>query len=105
MRVPDLSTPLRELLGGKTVKALEAGLDMRTAGDLLRHYPRRYAERGVLAPLSDVREGDYITVQAEIVKVSERQMRQRRGKLVEVVVSDGRGTLKLTFFNQGWRSR
>ena len=32
-------------------------------------------------------------------------MRQRRGTLLEAVVGDGRGTLKLTFFNQAWRER
>jgi ATP-dependent DNA helicase RecG len=99
-----LSSPLRDVVGGKTAKAFETGLDLRTAGDLLRHYPRRYAERGVLTPLSDLREDEYVTVQAEIAKVDARSMRNRRGTLVEVVVTDGNAQLRLTFFNQSWRA-
>ena len=95
---------MRDVVGGKTAKALETGLDLHTAGDLLRHYPRRYAERGVLTPLSALREDEYVTVQAEIAKVDARKMRNRRGTLVEVVVTDGTSQLKLTFFNQSWRA-
>jgi ATP-dependent DNA helicase RecG len=101
---PSMSSPLRDVVGGKTAKAFETGLDLRTVADLLRHYPRRYAERGVLTPLSDLREDEYVTVQAEIAKVDARQMRNRRGTLVEVVVTDGRAQLRLTFFNQSWRA-
>jgi ATP-dependent DNA helicase RecG len=107
--VPTMGSPLRDLVGDKTAKVLEKGLDLRTCGDLLRHYPRRYAERGVLTPLTDLREDEYVTVQAEIVSVARVPFRAkgqgRQKERVEVVVTDGRGKLKLTFFNQGWRSR
>jgi ATP-dependent DNA helicase RecG len=104
-----MSSPLRDAVGDKTAKALGKGLGMQTCGDLLRHYPRRYVERGVLTPLTNLREDEYVTVQAEIVKVQTREFRkqgQGRPKTrVEVVVTDGRGQLKLTFFNQGWRAK
>ena len=107
--MPTMGSPLRDLVGDKTAKVLEKGLDLRTCGDLLRHYPRRYAERGVLTPLTDLREDEYVTVQAEIVSVARVPFRAkgqgRQKERVEVVVTDGRGKLKLTFFNQGWRSR
>ena len=45
---------LMSLLGDKTAKPMEATLNLRTAGDLLRHYPRRYAERGELKPQRQV---------------------------------------------------
>jgi len=32
-------------------------------------------------------------------------MKNRRGKLTEVTVTDGRGTLTLAFFGQPWRER
>src|SRR3954467_13552329 len=109
-RVPTMRSPLRDLVGDKTAKVLEKGLGLRTCGDLLRHYPRRYVERGVLTPLTDLREDEYVTVQAEIVSVTKVPFRSRSGQgrpkeRVEVVVTDGRGKVKLTFFNQGWRSR
>jgi ATP-dependent DNA helicase RecG len=103
--VVDRSAPLKSLVGGKTAAALEKAFGYRTCGDLLHHYPRRYAERSVLTPLAELREDEYVTVLAQIERVDVRPMRQRRGTLLEVWLSDGAGRLKLTFFNQAWRSR
>jgi len=109
--VPTMSSPLRDLVGDKTAKVLEKGLGLRTCGDLLRHYPRRYVERGVLTPLTDLREDEYVTIQAEIVSITKVPFRYKTGQQgrpkerVEVVVTDGRGKLKLTFFNQPWRMK
>lgn len=100
-----LSDPVRRILGDATAKALSSGLDINTVGDLLRHYPRRYAERGVLTPLNALKADEYVTVMAEIAKVDVVTMRQRKGKMVKVVVTDGSGKLHLTFFNQAWRGR
>ena len=100
-----LGGSLRGLVGDRTAKALDRGLGLRTLGDLLGHLPRRYAERGELTDLSSLRVDDEVTVVAEVMEVSSRRMRHRKGTLLEVVVGDGRGRLVLTFFNQGWRER
>src|SRR5437764_12520525 len=110
-RVPTMRSPLRDAVGAKTAKALEKALGLRTCGDLLRHYPRRYVERGVLTPLTDLREDEYVTVQAEVVTVNTRRINTRRETgnrqrtLTEVVVTDGQGRLRLSFFNQVWRGK
>lgn len=45
--VPALDEPLsKKSLGPATAKVLAEALDLHTVGDLLHHYPRRYAERG-----------------------------------------------------------
>jgi ATP-dependent DNA helicase RecG len=100
-----LATPLPDVIGGKAATALDRGLELQTVGALLRHYPRRYAERGEVTDLSSLQVGDQVTVLAEVRRVNRRPMRQRRGSLLEVVVGDGRGTLTLTFFNQPWREK
>ncbi|MEC7001696.1 MAG: hypothetical protein VXX04_07650, partial [Actinomycetota bacterium] len=56
-----LETRLRGVIGGRTAGALERGLGLTTVGDLLRHYPRRYAERGELTALSGLTDGDHVT--------------------------------------------
>jgi ATP-dependent DNA helicase RecG len=89
----------------RAAKPLATSLDLHTVGDLLRHYPRRYAERGKLTDLRDLMPGDEATVLAEVSKVNVRPMRARKGRLLEVVVTDGRGRLTLTFFNQPWREK
>lgn len=45
-RVPALDEPLKKSLGPATAKVMAEALDLHTVGDLLHHYPRRYAERG-----------------------------------------------------------
>lgn len=100
-----LSSRLDGAVGGKTAKALERAFAMRTVGDLLEHYPRRYARRGELTPIASLPVGEAVTIVAEVRSATERRMQNRRGSLLEVVISDGNGQLSLTFFNQAWRAK
>jgi len=101
--VPNLETPLKAVLGDRTAKVLEKGLELRTVGDLLRHYPRRYVERGELTDIDALLEGEEATVLAEISKVSLRRASGRT--ILEVILTDGKATMSLTFFNQPWREK
>jgi ATP-dependent DNA helicase RecG len=96
----DLDSPLKPLVGQAAATALAAQLDLHTVGELLRHYPRRYAERGKLTDLASLQLGEHVTVMAEIRSVSSRPMRQRRGTIMEVVIASGGRTLSCTFFNR-----
>ncbi len=100
-----LNRRLSGLLGGKTADALRTKLGLSTVEDLLRHYPRRYAERGELTALGDFDEGEQVTVLGVVVKVETRPMRQRRGTILEATISDGVEDMRLTFFNQKWREK
>ena len=90
-------------LGGRTAAALHKGLGLDTVGDLLSHYPRRYARRGELTALTQLPVDENVTIVAEVVSSVNRPMRQKRGSILEVTISDGTGSLALTFFNQAWR--
>jgi len=98
-----LSTSLDGVVGAKTAGALSRAFGMSVVGDLLGHYPRRYARRGELTPIATLPVGEQVTIVAEVRSVSVRPMRGRKGNLLEVVISDGQGTVNLTFFNQAWR--
>ena len=100
-----LDTNLAGVLGGKTSKALAKAFGISTVDDLLHHYPRRYAERGKLSDLASLRDGESVTVLAEIESVTVRAMRARRGSILEAIITDGKGRLSVTFFNQKWRER
>ncbi|GGH39708.1 ATP-dependent DNA helicase RecG [Microbacterium album] len=100
-----LDTPLAAALGDKAAKSLARAFGMATVGDLLAHYPRRYALRGELTPILHLPVGETATVIAEVKQVSSRPMRQRRGQLLEVIIGDGVGELVLTFFGQAWREK
>ena len=95
-----LDEPLRGVVGGKAAARAEKAFGLRTSGDLLRHYPRRYVRRGDLTDLASLRDGEDVTVFAQVAKVTSRRMKARRGRLLEVTVTDGSARLALTFFNK-----
>ncbi len=99
-----LRQPLRGVVGGATAKAFGA-MDLQTVGDLLDHLPRRYGEHGQLSDIGRLQVGEQATVLAQVAAVSSRRMRQRKGTICEVIVTDGKQKLSLTFFNQPWRER
>ena len=100
-----LNARLSAALGDRTAKALNSAFGYTTVEDLLRHYPRRYVTRGELTNIDELKDGDVVTVLAEIVDTINRPMRGRKGSILEVKVSDGKKKLSLTFFNQAWRER
>jgi ATP-dependent DNA helicase RecG len=100
----DLSTKLVNVLGDKTTKPLTAAFDMLVVADLLRHYPRRYAELGKLTDLSQLVPGQHVTIMARVVAAKNYSFGPGgRRTRTEVVVTDGTGRLTLTFFQQAWR--
>ena len=98
-------TPLGSILGDKTARAFEKTWGYTTVGDLLGHYPRRYATRGELTSIAGVPLGEMVTLVAEVVSVSKRVMKARKGSVLEVTITDGTGLVTLTFFNQAWREK
>ncbi|MDF3289215.1 ATP-dependent DNA helicase RecG [Streptomyces silvisoli] len=95
-----LDEPLRKVVGDRTAKVLADHLDLHTAGDLLHHYPRRYAERGELTRLADLPLDEHVTVVARVAKAEKKTYNHGKGLRLEVVVTDGSGSLQLVFFNK-----
>ncbi len=100
-RVRPLDEPLRNIVGDKTAVKLAGGLDLHTLGDLLRHYPRRYAKRGELTKLGGLEVGEHVTVVARVLSSSRIPMRNRKGTVIKLVVTDGSGKLEVAFFSRG----
>ena len=100
-----LENKVSAVVGDRTAKVLETTFSIKTVGDLMRHYPRRYMVRGELSDISALREGDETTILAQVYAVNKRPLRGRKGSILEVVVTDGTDKLSLTFFNQAWREK
>lgn len=100
-----LASALAPLLGARTANALKRAFGYTTVGELLQHFPRRYHLRGELTPLAQLPLEEEVTVVARIESVRERQMRSRKGTMLEARITDGTGHLLLTFFNQPFRAR
>ncbi|MFH8566229.1 ATP-dependent DNA helicase RecG [Streptomyces sp. NPDC017988] len=99
--VPALDEPLKKVVGPATAKVMAEHLDLHTVGDLLHHYPRRYAERGELTRLADLPLDEHATVVARVESARILQFNGGRGQRLEVTITDGSGQVQLVFFGRG----
>ncbi len=98
-----LDAPLADVLGARTAKEF-AALKVATVGDLLRHLPRRYLSGTELTDLGGLEEGEHVAVMARVGSVQEKwaknATRESAQLRLEVVLTDGRGELHVTFFGR-----
>ncbi|MGP3774490.1 ATP-dependent DNA helicase RecG [Streptomyces sp. SDT5-1] len=99
--VPALEEPLKKVLGPATAKVMDEHLGLHTVGDLLHHYPRRYAERGELTRLAELPLDEHVTVVAQVATARILKFNGGRGQRLEVTITDGSGQLQLVFFGRG----
>ena len=101
----NLDSKLSSVVGDRTASVLRELFGYVTIGQLLHHYPRRYLVRGELSNISELREGDEVTILAEVFSAASRRLHARKGNILAVIVTDGTAKLSLTFFNQAWREK
>ena len=65
--------------------------------DILYYFPRRYLDRTTLTSIKELKKGDNVTLIAQIETFGAKRI--RRGKMFQVIVSDGTGLLTLNWFN------
>ncbi len=101
MASPTLDDPVQRLAGVSESFAatLGKGLGIFTAGDLLKHYPRRYEDRTHFKPICDIRHGEAVTISGKVVSVENIPTRTRV-TLTKVAIDDRSGIAFLVFFNQ-----
>jgi ATP-dependent DNA helicase RecG len=104
--VISLDSPVAAVLGAQTKKALAKGitegLGLRTVGDLLFHFPRRYVRTGELTKVDELRSGEMLTIVGEIVESDvntylDRRSRRTAYRLDTTVQTDG-PSLRMSFF-------
>ena len=100
-----LDSKLEGVIGDRTAKVIDSTFGYKTLGELLHHYPRRYLVRGELSDIAELKEGDEVTILAEVFSATSRRLHARKGNILEVIVTDGSAKLSLTFFNQAWREK
>jgi ATP-dependent DNA helicase RecG len=104
-----LDAPVTTVFGAQSDRAARAkhralveGLGLRTVGDLLRHFPRRYLQTGELTAVRDLQEGQMLTVVGEIsasvVKTYQDRRTKRPAYRLETVLHTDGAELTMTFF-------
>ncbi|MDO8515659.1 MAG: ATP-dependent DNA helicase RecG [bacterium] len=96
-----LETPLSGIRGvpSRIVSKLEK-LGIKTARDLLWHFPSRYEDFSTIYKIADLEPGQHATIQGVVETVDIRRSWQKRMIIVEATISDDTGTLRAIWFNQ-----
>ena len=98
-----LSAPVTVLPGVGPKHAETLGrLDLKTLRDMLYYLPKRYDDYSRLKPINRLEYGEEVTVIGTVQSVVTRNIRGGRAQVVEAVIYDGTGALRLTWFNQAW---
>jgi ATP-dependent DNA helicase RecG len=101
-----LNAPLTVVqgIGPRTAQTLSR-LGLQTLRDLLYYFPRRYDDYTKLKPINRLAYGEEVTVIGTVQSVNTRALHGGKLQRVEAVVSDGTGSLRVSWFNQVWIAR
>lgn len=88
-------------VGPKTARTLKK-LNLESLGDLLWHFPRRYDDYSQLKTINRLWYGEEVTIIGTVEDIHVRNVRGGKMKLVEAVIGDGTGSIRITWFNQPW---
>ena len=95
-----LNAPLTVLSGvGPKHASTLARLGLKSLGDMLYNFPRRYDDYSKLKPIRQLWYGEVVTVIGVVKSVNTRDMRGGRARMVEAIVSDGSGSLRAIWWN------
>lgn len=95
------STLLTEVsgIGSRFLSKLKK-LEIETVKDLLWHFPTRYEDFSQIYKIADLQPNQDATIQGTIKDVTGRRTWRRRLFLVEALVSDDSGSIRVVWFNQ-----
>ncbi len=97
----ELTTPLNDVKGIGPRRALDlAAIGLQTVEDLLFHLPFRYEDRSHFLPIAALLPGVRGTVRARVVNAVLRRTRVRGWSILEALVEDESGSIRVVFFNQ-----
>jgi ATP-dependent DNA helicase RecG len=97
-----LATPIRYLkgIGPERARAFNK-IVIFTLEDMLYYFPNRYQDRRKFSPIRDLKEGEFQTIKARVLRKSQRRSWRRRGfSILELVVADETKKLFCVWFNQ-----
>lgn len=96
----DTSVQYLKGIGPKRAKVLNK-LGISTIEDLLYYFPRRYEDRSEFLSISQLKEGEFQTIKAQVLAKGERQSWRRRGFAIsEIAAGDKTGKIFCVWFNQ-----
>jgi ATP-dependent DNA helicase RecG len=106
MMTTTVETPVQFLKGiGPRRSEMLAAHGIRTAGNLLDYIPFRYEDRTQFRPIKALQEDELVLIRGEVCSLGGFDTRRRGFSILEVLVRDGSGSLRVKFFNQPYLRR
>ncbi len=101
-----VDSPVQYLKGiGPRRSEMLAAHGIRTIGDLIGYLPFRYEDRTQFRPIQSLREGEWVLIRGEICSIGGFDTRRRGFSVFEMLVRDGKGSVRVKFFNQPYLRR
>ena len=88
---------------GPALASLFARSGYRNVGDFLKNYPRAYEDQRVARTILSLRDGDIVSLKANIVSVASYNMGKSTRKIYDVLVRDISGNIKCKFFRTPYK--
>ena len=96
-----LQTPVEKLfMIGPTYGKRLKSLGIKTAKDLLYHFPFRYEDFSRIVLIREAREGEKVTVQGIVWEIQNEITKFKAKKITTATVNDGTGEVYVVWFNQ-----
>lgn len=76
---------------------------IETVQDLIEYIPRAYESRRHAIQISDLKEGEVVSLKAQIISLQTFSIGQRKQKVHEVIIKDETGRIRLKYFRLPYR--
>ena len=96
-----LETPVKNLfMVGPTYAKRLKKLKVKTARDLLYHFPFRYKDYSKIVPINQARGGESATISGTVWKIQNEFTKVKSKRITTGLVNDGTGEIHTVWFNQ-----
>lgn len=97
----NLSTPIEKISGiGPSFQNKLKKLGIKTAEDILFHFPHRYEDFSNLIPISKVKINQVCTVQGKILEIKNNRSWKKKMVLTQAIIEDKTGAIEAVWFRQ-----
>lgn len=93
-------TSIKGIGPGREKQLHKLGID--TVSNLLAYFPRSYEDRRKIYSIKELETGITAGVVGTVVSITEKRPRPRLS-ILEVIITDGTGLMKIVLFNQGYK--
>ena len=101
MRKITFDTPISDLWSvGKSTASRFKKLGLKTAEDLLYHFPHRWEDFSQTMPIKDLKDGMVATTRGTIELIQNKRSPRKRMIITEAIITDGTESIRCIWFRQ-----